>query len=221
VSNPAGITLRRITFTGQQAQAAEMQFAPNLYILYGASNTGKSFALKSIDFMLGSSTPLPGITERPPYDRAWLSVDLPKYGTATFRRALAGGPFELLPGDIQSANGKNLAQLSTRHDSSNTNNISQFLLEEIGLSGREIVTEVHGKKRGLSFRDIARYCIVDEIAIQSDTSPALSGQYLLATAERSVFRLLITGVDDSAVMPVINPRTFRVAKAGKLEVLTR
>jgi hypothetical protein len=103
-----GIVLRRLTFTGQHAEPAELTFARALYILYGASNTGKSFALKSLDFMLGSSTPLPNTTERQPYDRAWLTVDLPKYGTATFRRALAGGPFELLTGDVQVANGRNI-----------------------------------------------------------------------------------------------------------------
>jgi hypothetical protein len=219
VSNPDGITLRRITFTGHQAQPAELALARNLFILYGASNTGKSFALKSLDFMLGSSTPLPGITQRQPYDRAWLALDLPKYGTATLRRALAGGPFELFSGDIESANGSNAPRLSARHDPSNINNLSQFLLEEIGLSGREIVTEMHGKKRSLSFRDLARYCIVDETAIQSETSPALSGQYQLSTAERSVFRLLLTGADDSAVVPVVNPRTFRLEQGGRLEVL--
>jgi hypothetical protein len=93
--DPTGITLRRLTFTGQHAEPAELTFARALYILYGASNTGKSFALKSFDFMLGSSTPLPSFAERQPYDRAWLALNLPKYGTATLRRALAGGPFEL------------------------------------------------------------------------------------------------------------------------------
>jgi hypothetical protein len=214
-----GIVLRRLTFTGQHAEPAELTFARALYILYGASNTGKSFALKSLDFMLGSSTPLPNTTERQPYDRAWLTVDLPKYGTATFRRALAGGPFELLTGDVQVANGRNTPQLSARHDPSNTNNLSQFLLEELGLGGREIVTDANGKKRSLSFRDLSRYCIVDETAIQSENSPAISGQFPLGTAERSVFRLLITGTDDSAVVPVIDPRTFRAATTGKLEVL--
>lgn len=174
MSNPAALTLRRITFTGQQAEPAGLSFAHKLNIVYGASNTGKSFALKSIDFMLGSSTPLPGITERRPYDRAWLSLELPKYGTATFMRALAGGAFKLLQGDLQSE-APDARQLAARHDASNTNNVSQFLLEEIGLGDREIVTDMHGKKRPLSFRDLSRYCIVDETAIQSETSPALSG----------------------------------------------
>jgi DNA repair ATPase RecN len=70
----SGIALKRLTITGQHADPAELGFADGLYILYGASNTGKSFALKTIDFMLGSSTSLPGITQRQPYDRAWLAL---------------------------------------------------------------------------------------------------------------------------------------------------
>jgi predicted nucleic acid-binding Zn-ribbon protein len=219
LTETTGILLRHLTFTGQHAEPAELIFPRALYVLYGASNTGKSFALKSLDFMLGSSTPLPSTTERQPYDRAWLSVDLPKYGTATLRRALAGGPFELMPGDVLVTNGRNAPHLSARHDPSSTNNLSQFLLEEIGLGGRQIVTDANGKKRSLSFRDLFRYCIVDETAIQSEISPATSGQFPLSTAERSIFRLLITGDDDRAVVPVIDPRTFRVATTGKLEVL--
>src|SRR5260370_26442911 len=138
-----GITVRRLTFSGQDADPADLKFVHALNVLYGASNTGKSFALKTIDFMLGSSTPLPGITERQPYERAWLALDLPKYGVATLRRALAGGPFELFPGDIQFSNGLNSLQLSARHDSTNTDNVSQFLLEEIGLGGREIAVDAN------------------------------------------------------------------------------
>jgi hypothetical protein len=219
LSDSSSIVLRRLTFTGQHAKLAELAFGPALYILYGASNTGKTFAVKSLAFMLGSSTPLPSFTEREPYDRAWLALDLPKYGTATLRRALAGGQFELFPGDIQASNGQNAPRLSARHDSSNTNNLSQFLLEEIGFGAREIVTDVNGKKRSLSFRDLARYCIVDETSILGETSPAMSGQLQLGTAEKSVFRLVVTGNDDSAVVPVVDPRTFRAANAGKVEVL--
>jgi hypothetical protein len=207
MSDRAGITLKRLAITGQHADASELKFANALNVLYGASNTGKSFALKTIDFMLGSSTPLPGITERQPYDRAWLALDLPQYGPATFRRALAGGRFELITGDIRVSNGANSRQLSARHDHTNTDNVSQFLLEEIGLRDCEIVTDVNGRKRSLSFRDLVRYCIVDETSIQSEISPVLSGQYQFSTQERSIFRLLISGTDDSAVVPVIDPRT--------------
>ena len=56
-----------------------------------------------------------------------------------------------------------------------------------------------GKKRALSFRDIVRYCMVDETSIQSEESPVLSGQHINDPTERSVFKLLLTGIDDSAL----------------------
>jgi DNA repair ATPase RecN len=197
-----------------------LQFSDGLNVLYGASNTGKSFGLKVVDFMLGSSTPLPGISEREPYERAWLTVNLPDEETVTLRRALAGGPFEMFSGIEVSDSGRgNARQLSARHDSTNTDNLSQFLLDKIGLGSRQIVTDAHGKKRSLSFCDLSRYCIVDETAIQSETSPALSGQYQSAPAERSIFRLLVTGADDSAVVPIVDPRTFRLSNTGKVEML--
>lgn len=214
-----GIVVKCLRFTGQNAVPAELAFGDGLNVVYGASNTGKSFAFKAMDFLLGSSTALPAIAEREPYQRAWLSVDLPGGEQITFRRALAGGPFEVFHELPSSDDARSNQQLSARHDAHNTDNLSQFLLEKIGLANRQIVTDMHGKKRSLSFRDLARYCLVDESAIQSETSPALSGQYQSVTAERSVFRMLITGADDSAVVPVVNPKTFRVATTGKVEML--
>ncbi|POF29854.1 hypothetical protein CLV41_108280 [Roseibium marinum] len=39
------------------------------------------------------------------------------------------------------------------------------------------------------------------------------------TAERSVFKLLLTGVDDSAVVPIVNKTVFRTQTNAKLEIL--
>ncbi|QIA24997.1 hypothetical protein [Mesorhizobium sp. AA22] len=216
------LTLNRLTFTGPNGEAATLDFSPGLYVLYGASNTGKSFSVKSLDFLLGAARELPGIAERAPYDRGWLGLELPISGLSTFMRALAGGSLEYHPDLVTSSptNGANMIRaLSGRHDSANTDNVSQFLLNEIGLTGREIATDANGKKRPLSFRDLSKFCIVDETSIQSETSPALSGQYTSVTAERSVFKLMLTGDDDSAIVPVVDRKTFKASTTGKFEVL--
>ncbi|MER8993873.1 hypothetical protein [Mesorhizobium sp. M0145] len=215
------LTLNHLTFTGPDADQADLEFSPGLSVLYGASNTGKSFSVKALDFMLGASRELPNIAERMPYNRAWLGLDLPQSGSTTFMRALAGGSLEYHPGFVSDSptDGTDIRQLSGRHDQTNTDNISQLLLEEIGLASCQIAVDANGKKRSLSFRDIVRFCIVDETAIQSEVSPALSGQHLSVTAERSVFKLLITGADDSAIVPVVDKKTFKSSTAGKLEVL--
>jgi hypothetical protein len=216
-----GLVLKKLTFTGANAESAELNLTPGLNLIYGASNTGKSFTVKAIDFMLGGSRELPDIDERRAYERAWLTIHLPKSGDATLMRALVGGAFEFYSKQvtIPPENGENVRQLSARHDYSNTDNLSQFLLDELGFETKQIAIDANGKKRSLSFRDLARYCITDETAIQSEISPLESGQYPFVTAERSVFKLLVTGTDDSAIVPVLDRKTFKAATAGKLEVL--
>ena len=221
MSSPAPrLTLASLTFTGPDEQAVGLNFASGLNVLYGASNTGKSFAVKAIDFMLGGTKPLPDIHERVGYEQAWLALKLPKSGDSTLLRALAGGGFELYPGHVAEAlkHQKN-RQLSARHSAASTDNVSQFLLEELDLTGREVAVDVHGKKKPLSFRDLMRFCVIDETSIQSETSPAESGQFVSPTVERSVFKLLLTGQDDSAVVPVLDRKTFKTTTTAKVEVL--
>lgn len=220
-STASYLTIDNLTFTGQGKGAAGLAFTPTLNVLYGASNTGKTFTVKSFDFMLGGKGPLPDTKERVGYDKIWMALRLPKTGDATIMRALAGGQFALCPGHVVDADLKSntVRRLSARNDASNLDNLSQFLLSELDLVGREIVTDVNGKKRALSFRDLIRFCLVDEASIQSEVSPVESGQVLTPTPERSVFKLLLTGQDDGAVVTVLDRKTFRTTTSAKLEML--
>jgi len=49
---------RHLEFTGPNVEPARLQFKPGLNLVYGASNTGKSFAMKSIDFLNRSNRAL-------------------------------------------------------------------------------------------------------------------------------------------------------------------
>lgn len=214
------IHLSRLAFTSPDQPVAEIRFSRGLNVLHGASNTGKTFAVKAIDFMLGGSTPLPDIGEREGYDRVWLGLDLPEAGSATLRRPLAGGRFALFHDLTDLARPPETAiELSAKHDASRQDNLSQFLLNELGLSGRQIATDANGKKRPLSFRDLARFCIIDERSIQSEDSPVESGQVISQTGERSLFRLLLTGQDDSSLTTILDSRTFRTSTSAKIEIL--
>jgi hypothetical protein len=79
--------------------------------------------------------------------------------------------------------------------------------------------DVNGRKRQLSFRDLVRYCLVDETAIQSEISPAESGQVISPTVEHSVFKLLLTGQDDSAIVTIQDRKSFKTATAAKVEIV--
>lgn len=214
------MSIKGLSFTGPNRSLADVDFYHGLNLIFGASNTGKSFMVKVLDFMLGSSRPIPEISERDGYDRAWLTLTLPIQGDVTLTRALAGGAFELHTGHVSSLMpGRNVRALSARHDHSSDDNVSQLLLNELGFGNKFIAVDANGKKRSLSFRDVMRFCLVDETTIQSETSPIEAGQYTTMTAERSAFKLLLTGVDDSAVVPVVNKAVFKTQTNAKLEIL--
>lgn len=214
------LAINGLAYTGKAKERADLALEPRLNVLYGASNTGKTFTVKSIDFMLGGKGPLPDIKERVGYEKLWMALHLPKSGDVTLMRALAGGAFALHPGHVASSVDKaDIRKLSAKNDATSLDNLSQFLLEEIDLRGREIAFDINGRKRPLSFRDLVRYCLVDEVSIQSETSPVESGQVLTPTPERSVFKLLLTGQDDSAVVTVLDRKTFRTTTSAKMEML--
>lgn len=194
------IILEKIEFIGPDKQNV-IEFAEGVNVICGASDTGKSFLAEAIDFMLGGST-LKEIPERVPYASANLSFN---FGTADrwkVKRALAGGNFELVPvtadGDGASAT------LKQQHAHDRTDNISGFLLERIGLLGKRILkSKSKGTTQSLSFRNLARLIIVQEGEIQDSGSPFLTKNVVANPAELATVKLLLTGVDDSAIVATL------------------
>jgi DNA repair exonuclease SbcCD ATPase subunit len=111
--------------------------------------------------------------------------------------------------------------LSEKHDPNDKSSVSALLLELSGAWGRKIRQNQSGKTRTLSFRDLSRLALVNEVRIISDDSPVLSGQYTTRTEELSVFKLLLTGVDDASVIATESRRESKAKQRAQLELLDR
>jgi len=208
------IRLGDLTFSDRTGIArVALPFSSNFTFVFGASNTGKSFAVKSLDFMLGGNRELPDIQERRPYDRVQLALSLSTGEHLLLERALAGGDFAV------SLDGTPPATWSTRHNKENEENLSNYLLNRLGMAGKEIAQDKSGTKKALSFRDIVRLCIVDETSIQSETSPAETGDRTLVPVERNVFKYMLTGDDDAALITQLKPREFSVGRNAQVTLL--
>lgn len=215
------IRLENIEFTGPDAESARLTFSGEPSFIYGASNTGKSFVLKALNFLLGSAPKeLPNIDERAPYDRAWLSVSLPKTGSAILERSTKGGAITLHTGPSArpGISTRNARVLSATHSVEDPDSLSPFLLDELGFGRKRIAKNAAGQTVSFSFRNLARYCIVDETSIQS-TQPAISGQRPDIALDRSIFRLVLTGKDDSAITAKLTLPQFRVSKQARLATM--
>lgn len=210
----ARITLRHLTFTGSNTAPASLHFSKGLNVLYGASETGKSFVLEAINFMLGGSTPLRDLPERRGFDQIFLGFEISDDGSYTLYRSSQGGDFKLFSGlHERTPDDQEGTKLRQRHNASNEFNVSYFLLKNIGLNGKSIKKNA-STSRSLSFRDIARFILISEEEIHKQGSPVESGDLLLRTPEFSAFKLLLSGVDDSSVVNAVDPVAAQISSSN-------
>jgi len=219
-----GFRLRHIVFLGPAREPAYMDFGPGLNVIYGASDTGKSFLVEAIDFMLGGKPPLRDIPERVGYDRILLGIETVKGETFTLRRSADGGRFKVYEGLYSTDPGDEVEcrELAEQHSDKNKDNLSSFLLEKCELAGRRVRKNKRGVTNSLSFRNLARLVIVTETEITDQRSPLSEGNPTTDTTNFATFKLLLTGVDDSALVssgPATPEDQTREAQADLLDQL--
>lgn len=206
--------------TGPGKTDAEMTFAEGLNVVSGPSDTGKSYLVEAIDFMLGGQTPPRQIPESVGYDRAHLTIEARSGGRFELTRSLAGGDFTMRELGVEGEEGDATnVTLGGRHSATDPDNISTFLLRLVGLDQKKLRKNVNNELQNLSFRNLASLLIVDEEAIIKKDSPIVSGDSTQRTAQISLFKLLLTGLDDSALVAVKKRAIARAEIEGQLVVI--
>lgn len=197
-----GLRLRHLVFHGPNRLPAALEFGPGLNVVYGASECGKSFVVEAIDFMLGGKQALRDIPERIGYDRIFLGVETLEGEQFTLLRSVDGGAFRVFEGlhTQLPAEGVEAIELADQHSEKNTNNLSMFLLHRCALDGKRVRKNKQGETNSLSFRNLARLLIVTETEIMAQRSPLSDGNPMSETPNLATFKLLLTGVDDSALV---------------------
>ena len=209
-----GFQLVRVALTGNGVEDAEVRFGFGLNVISGPSDTGKTFILQCIDYLLGAGVEPAEIPEARSYDNAVLEIKaLADGATFVLSRALRGGAFTLRQPDGSES------VLREQHEADREDTISHFLLDLTGLSGKLVRKNARGETRSLSFRDLAHLMVISEEDIIRSRSPLLSGQYTTKTVEKSVFRLLLSGQDDAAVVASDERRVSHARLEAKGEIL--
>jgi hypothetical protein len=198
------IIIDRLIVHSPAQEDAIIEFTRGLNVISGPSDSGKSYLLDLIDFMFGASSLRRRIPEIEPYSYVIMHItingfDFEQYSIA---RNIDGERYEIRSGhvlDTGIAGGP--SELSRTHNPKSLDNLSNFLLDKIGLAGKVVKRNARNATRSLSFRDLAHLSIIDETSMQSAVSPVTpTGQYATRTAEASVFSLLLEGEDDSGLV---------------------
>jgi hypothetical protein len=216
----AGLRIRHLSFLGPNKHAATVSFGPGFNVIYGASDTGKSFVVDTIDFMLGGKGPLRDIPEREGYDRILLGLENLRGKTFTIHRSTSGGIFKLFDGlHVDSMPAEAGVELHELHNDRRDDNLSKFLLAEVDLVDKRIRRNRANDTNSLSFRNLARLAIVDEEEIIQKRSPLSDGNVVADTPNTSTFKLLLTGVDDSSLASSSRSTPAEQSRVAQLELL--
>lgn len=206
------LLLRYLAYFGPNKPVAGISLEPGLNVICGASETGKSLIVESIDFMLGQENPVREIPERAGYDRIRLLVESTGWPPLTLDRSVEGGHFRAYEESLTEGTPRTEAKtLRWQHSAARQDTLSYSLLERLGLTSEILRRNAQGDTRSLSFRDLVRLMVVTEEEIQSRRSPFLTGQYTTATPEYAVLKILLTGTDDSAL---VSSREIRGRRDG-------
>jgi hypothetical protein len=191
MSSP-GIFIKRLIATGLDVERAEIPFTRGLNVVSGASNTGKSYILHCIDYLLGSKQ-IKTIGEAQHYSTLFLEVEAGG-ATYTIERSLLGGRIRLHDVRFEDVTADTGVALRSTH-ADDEENISAFLLRHSGFpADARVRKNAQNKTVALSFRLLVQFFIVPENRIIDDASPAIASAQE-ETRQHSAFELLLTGRD--------------------------
>jgi len=216
----SSLQLRHLALIGPSKPAASIDFKSGLNVICGASDTGKSFIVEAIDFLLGGTLPLRDIPERIGYNIGRLIISTEGDEIYSFEQSVDGGQYRLFEGFLDDKEvDEDSVIIKSKHSHGEVDNISGWLLSKVGLLNKKIRKNANGITLSLSFRDLARLIIVQENEIIKRNSPFQTDQYTSQTSEFSALKLLLTGVDDSAFVSELTPPKVTGKVTGKVELI--
>ncbi|WUH88701.1 hypothetical protein OG900_38775 [Streptomyces sp. NBC_00433] len=215
------LTLVHLTFLGMGKTPAAVEFDPGLTVVYGGSDTGKSYIEKSVDYMLGAGELKP-IPESKGYSRILLGLRVDDGRVMTLSRGLEDSTIDVYNHDVRTLTaGPADATLSFKHNPNSQGNISRYLLKTLGIDGLKILRNSLGKVRLLSYRDLVRLSVIDVTRMGAERPPTLTtGMPQNETGEKSVLKLLLTGTDEPAG-PTAPTREEKKIGKGQVAILDR
>ena len=221
MSADTGFYLSWLRLTGPDVDDAEVTFNPGLNVLWGASETGKSFIFTCIDFMLGRSTPPKNIDELNGYTIGWLGfVERAGKKHRVLERSLKGGDFRLYDADGKDWSLSSPQIILGEHSPTRTDTISHLFLSTAGMEkAMLLLAKGRATTRQMSFRDVARATMINEVRIIAELPPVFpTGQRDSKTSEMATFSYLITGDDWAGVIAAPDIKQEKATWRGKNEL---
>jgi len=214
--------IEKLVISGVNVKEATLTFVKGVNLIVGSSDTGKSYIYQCINYLLGSDTCPKDIPESDVYSEAYLQIRTNNNQVFTIFRNLKT-PSKVSVSKTVYEKYKTAPKfiLGLRNDTLDGENISEFLLNLMGVKDVLLKVNAQNKTKKISFRDIARLTLIDETRIISEGSPVYTAMnnYYDFTVEKSAFRYLLSEKVDNELVEKEEKKVFESRIKGKMELI--
>jgi hypothetical protein len=201
VTGKYGIQLSRLCVRGQSVPDAELTFEKGLNVVFGISNTGKSYTLKCIDYMFGGQKPPKSIKEAASYETLLLELETATGEYVTLQRSLKGGDLNLFSSPINEITDESFVDSLSQKHGSKGESVSEYLMKLCGFPANvKVKKDESNTLATLSMRGLIHFFCVNEGAIQLENSPIYNDVITDRTKNRSILNYLLTGISDNSLI---------------------
>ena len=233
--------ISEIRLTGKGKADASIKFEPGANVVSGDSDTGKSYLLRCIDFVLGAQEMTKVIEEAAGYELVWLELIDPNDEILTLERHLTGGDVRshkvsidvvlarrgrakeetgeppATEAENESTDGQVLAW--RRQGLSQAPDVTSRIFPFFGMpEDVRLRSDNKGKTQRLSIRTLMPIFVFDEATIISERSPII-GDGFGQTANKRMFSYVLTGTDDSGIIAQERREIVQAEISAKLNLI--
>ncbi|PWJ02028.1 hypothetical protein DKG34_40965, partial [Streptomyces sp. NWU49] len=214
----ANFTLTHLTYAGAGLPTASVEFDPKFTVIYGSSNTGKTFLVDSIDYMLGGHV-RPSIPRAEGYGQILLGLLLPDGRPLTLVRKPGGKSIHVHQADLRELSHATPDAIVSARRIRSRRDISHYLLSKLGLDDTYVRTNEGGNTELLKLADLTHLSVVTDTRMIDPNPPSQRTRGSAArTTARSVMKLMLTGEDEPPATKLPNAAQRRVQR-GKINLI--
>jgi len=210
--NNNGFYLEKLVLIGKDVEPAIVNFEKGLNVIYGPSDTGKTYIFQCIQFLLGKSSLSKNVPEAEKYIKAFLQIKTYTGIVHTIERSLNGGDLK------QYDCAYSIISTNTKPQKLKKSELSDFLLNICSMSDRKARHNADGETKRITFRMLHHFFLLREDELQVEMSPIQKGQRTDKTYLENILKYLITGQDDDSIIIKTDVKTISKQK-NKLEFL--
>jgi hypothetical protein len=213
------LQIKKVLLRGEGVNDATVCFEDKANILAGESDTGKSYIVHCLDYILGAEE-LKKLAIAASYSHLFVEFTNDRGEVLTLERQTSGGDLTAHNCGISKINAAGEKIAARRHGKSLAKDVTSLLFGFAGLPEAKLRKNDLGEVQRLTIRTYSPIFLVDEVSVIDEVSPVVGKGSFDATARKRMLSFMLSGKDDEGIIVAERKDIARAKLNARLEVIS-